>query len=180
MRSGVQRVMLALFVLVASCGDGATPASEEEAELLFVLGARAGTYDDGTLTLDDLEGHVIAFTNRPVRQALRMEWSVFIEAWSAFGFEETPPNAALEFVDPDSGASRISVVELANPVLASESVTFDATVLPIGTLSQPASESTPTETPSPQFESANVFIDDGGAWEAGCMAFSAFNLCDPL
>lgn len=95
---------------------------------LFVQHADSATLSDGTLTLDGVDKHMIVFSDRPFRAAMTIQTDALIEIWNkgSDSFAEDPPNAAL--VGEVDGKATSVIVELTNPKLDKESLTFNYVV----------------------------------------------------
>jgi len=98
---------------------------------LFANSASATPYDGGyTVTLTGLPATLIAFTDRPDRNATKIEMATFFAGWdTAFG--ATPPNAAFTGVTA-TGQEQETVLTLTNPIYDSVngSVAFQAALVP--------------------------------------------------
>jgi hypothetical protein len=95
--------------------------------LLGVLNAGGGTFEDGTLTLTEVDPSGVWFTDRPVREAGTAGLDAFTEL---FFSREDPPNAALEIAGADESGD-VAVVELSDPKVDAEAgtVSFSATLI---------------------------------------------------
>lgn len=133
---------------------------------LFSQTAASGTLvenSDGglTLTLQEFDPHVMAFTDRPVRDAEILEAAEFVQAWPAL-FAGSPPNAVLVEHEPQGEANSV-VLTLGPPSLTPEGLEFPAkelsTEIPSG-LSGMA-EST-YDLPPREFGQVSLFIDSSG------------------
>ena len=115
----------ALLAAQAS-GDNAEP---EMLELLFVQSARAANLSNGVLTLSDVHGATLFFTDRPERIAGHEPTEDFVANWGAGedSFADNPPNATLSILtDPEP---QEIVVVLKNPRLAKDTLAYDVEVL---------------------------------------------------
>ena len=92
-----------------------------------------------TLTLTGVKPGMLAFTDRPDRQAQRWDTTEFLNNWVG-EFETDPPNAV---ISADSEAA----ITISNPQVSGDTVTFTATPLPGQTL--------PTDT----INQPTLFID---------------------
>ena len=146
--------------------------------------ASAGTLvknSDGgyTLTLTDIDPHVMAFTDRPVRDSVILSAAQLIEQWPTL-FADSPPNAVLVEHNP-SGNTDSVVLTLTNPRLttpasaaagaapatagatsaATPTLTFDATFI---ATEHPSNLQRLTrgfhKTPPATFANASLFIDE--------------------
>ena len=130
---------------------------------------------DGSLelVLRSFDDQVMAFTDRPFREAKieSVEWLVSL--WDEL-FADSPPNGVVVEHDPD-GTARSVVVELSSPRLSGDELTYAVTVLdalPEGRLSRVAGVL--HDSPVRSFRAVSVFIDDvslscaqGGACAVG-------------
>ena len=115
---------------------------------LFVLNARGASLADGKLTLTGVSPNSIAFADRPVRAAGHIETAQFVEKWNE-GEDQAnidPPNATISVLDGAKVAD--AVVTISKPVIAGDTLTFEAVVLE-GTLDGASGP-------------AALFIDRGG------------------
>ncbi len=83
-----------------------------------------GTY---TLTLSGADAHSVAFTDRPNRDTAVMSTADLVAAWPVM-FADSDPNAVLVEHEPAQAADSM-VVELSDPALAGDSLSFTAKVL---------------------------------------------------
>ena len=120
-----------------------TPASSENAlitwtaggkqskkvEVLFVQNAKNVTFNEGKLVLREVNPVTVCFTDRPARMAGHMQTSKLIPLWSQGkdSFLKDNPNATLSIF----GGDKVSdlVVELSNPQLSGNDLTYDARIL---------------------------------------------------
>ncbi len=111
---------LLAVVLLASCTDTTPPASAGTMSLLFVQSAASGTFEpaagstDAELRLTGVAPMTTWFSDRPVRQAGSQATGTVTSEWDAFGFGESPPNAALVLGDLPATANTV-IVELREP-----------------------------------------------------------------
>ncbi|TCT03478.1 hypothetical protein [Aquabacter spiritensis] len=126
----------ALIALVGAVGlanaQSAKPAGAEEmkpANWLFVQVADSVTVDGNTLTLKGVAPQTLMFTDRPERMTGDAPTPAFVKFWTTgkSDFEKDPPNATLA-VTVD-GKPATAVVELTNPVLNGDSLTYTFKVL---------------------------------------------------
>jgi hypothetical protein len=131
---------------------------------LFSHTADGGTLEaqpDGSyrLTLTGIDPHVMAFTDRPVRDTQVIGIQALADAWDEL-FESAPPNVVLVEHNSQGEADSLAL-ELTNPEVRGDSITFSAQVLDeegaqgvsglVGTLH--------SDVPS-TFNEASLFIDD--------------------
>ena len=95
---------------------------------LLVLSAESGSYDGETLTLTGVPS-VVYFSDRPYRIAGHMSVVEFVEIWGegTDSYEMDPPNAALSIPREDGNTDII--VELGNPLLIENGLTFNIIIL---------------------------------------------------
>ena len=133
--------VLIFTVILAGVAVTAHTTSEPEPEWLMVMNAETGECqkvgDTYTLTLDGVDAQMLAFTDRPEREAQMWDTSEFLDYWvNEFG--DDPPNAvvsadgvrvAVTLSSPQAiGGTFAEVVEDSGPMTGA--VTFTATPLP--------------------------------------------------
>jgi hypothetical protein len=96
---------------------------------LFVLNARGATLQGQTLTLAGVSPNSIVFADRPVRAAGHLLTEHLLEEWSVGSFAKDPPNATVSVLSKDGASVRDAVVELRDPHLEGDRLTFDVRVL---------------------------------------------------
>ena len=163
--------------------------AQAEASWLFSHTASGGTLQqnaDGsyTLTLTDIDPHVIAFTDRPVRDSQIMDAADLVRNWPGY-FADSPPNAVLVEHSP-SGVSDSVVLTISQPQLitspdgASSSVTFRGDLI---TDEHPEAlkriAGTLHTTPPATFNDASLFIDDITSISVGTATFEVWE-CNSL
>ena len=96
---------------------------------LLVMSARAYSYDDGKLTLHGVSPLTVSFSDRPARLAGSVPTESIVADWAEGrdSFEKVPPNA--DFSTFDEKGTTNAVVELKNPVLSGNDLTYDVRVL---------------------------------------------------
>ncbi len=97
--------------------------------MLFVQNAKNVSFDNGKVTLRGVDPVTVCFTDRPARMAGHMQTSKFIPLWSQGkdSFLKDNPNATLSVFGGDNVSDL--VVELSNPQLSSNDLTYDARIL---------------------------------------------------
>ena len=105
----------------------------------MVMNAEEGAFQettDGnyTLTLTGVDAEMLAFTDRPVREAQTWDTTGFLDDWTN-GFGDDPPNAVIS-------ADSETAITIYNPQAVGDTVTFTATPLPgqdipTGVINQP-------------------------------------------
>lgn len=148
---------------------------DESPNWLFSHTATAGTLmenEDGgyTLTLTGIDPHVMAFTDRPVRDSAIVATTALVDAWPTL-FATSPPNAVLVEHNAQGDADSV-VMTLTNPrLITSETagsagddqttLSFDAAVM---SAEYPDNLTRLTrgvhEVPLSTFANASLFIDD--------------------
>ncbi len=98
-------------------------------DVLYVQNARSVTLEKGKLALHGVNAATICFTDRPARLAGHLPTSSFIPLWSEGknSFLKDPPNATLSIFSGDKVSDL--VVEISNPVLSGDNLTYNAKVL---------------------------------------------------
>jgi hypothetical protein len=96
---------------------------------LMVQSAKQFTYDNGKLKLSGVSPTTVVFSDRPERRAGAVPTESFIADWSQGkdSFEKVPPNA--DFSTFDEKGVKNAVVELRNPVMEGDALTYDVRVL---------------------------------------------------
>ncbi|MCH9644765.1 MAG: hypothetical protein K0U23_07915 [Gammaproteobacteria bacterium] len=130
----LQRLLVALCCII-SFGFMANVQAAPKAKkvsFLFVLSAKEGAFQksgkSNTLTLTDLDPHVLWFTDRPNRKAGFMSIQKFIVDW-AKNFKGDPSNAGLVHADMSytrGGKQAPIAIELMNPRMSGGTLQFDA------------------------------------------------------
>ena len=123
--------------------ESPTPASSENAlitwtaggkqskkvDVLFVQNAKDMSFGEGKLVLREVNPVTVCFTDRPARMAGHMQTSKLIPLWSQGkdSFLKDNPNATLSIFGGDNVSDL--VVELSNPQLSGNDLTYDARIL---------------------------------------------------
>ena len=107
-------------------------SNQEQPEWLMVMKAAQGEFQestggDYTLTLTGVEPDLLAFTDRPERQAQRWDTTEFLDNWAG-EFDTDPPNAVI------SAGNGEAAITINDPEVSGDTVTFTATPLPGQTL----------------------------------------------
>jgi len=104
-------------------------AKADEIEALFVQSAGSMSYDNGSLTLQELAPTTLFFSDRPDRVTGHIPTEEFVESWGQGknSFAEDPPNAVLSIFHPHEVSD--IVVILRNPRLAPGSIAYEIEVL---------------------------------------------------
>ncbi|PQM58264.1 MAG: hypothetical protein CL523_06680 [Actinomycetales bacterium] len=131
--------VLIFTVILAGVAVTAHTNSEPEPEWLMVMNAETGEFQPAgntyTLTLAGVDAEMLAFTDRPERQAQTWDTSEFLDYW-ANEFDGDPPNAvvsadgvrvAVTLSDPRVG---MSARDDGAVTPSAGAVTFTATPLP--------------------------------------------------
>jgi hypothetical protein len=126
-----------LFAAMAAGGayaQGSTGAEEGRTEMpganwLFVQTADSITTDGKTITLKGVNPQTLMFSDRPERMTGDASTAKFVEFWHSgkSDFEKDPPNATISAVV--DGKPELTVVELTNPQLSGDSLTYTIKVL---------------------------------------------------
>ena len=99
------------------------------ANWLFVQTADSITTDGKTITLKGVKPQTLMFTDRPERMTGDASTEKFVAFWKSGqgDFEKDPPNATISTVV--DGKPELAVVELTNPQLSGDSLTYTIKVL---------------------------------------------------
>ena len=98
-------------------------------DVLFVQNAKSVTINKGKLVLRGVNPVTVCFTDRPARLAGHMPTSKFVPLWSQGkdSFLRDNPNATLSVFHGDKASDL--VVELSNPRLSGNDLSYDVKVL---------------------------------------------------
>jgi hypothetical protein len=107
----------------------ATGKQSGNVDVLFVQNAKGVTFKEGKLVLQGANPVTVCFTDRPARLAGHMQTSKFVPLWSKGkdSFLKDNPNATLSVFSGDNVSDL--VVELSNPQLSGNDLTYDARIL---------------------------------------------------
>ena len=107
----------------------ATGKQSGNVDVLFVQNAKGVTFKEGKLVLQGVNPVTVCFTDRPARMAGHMQTSRFVPLWSQGkdSFLKDNPNATLSIFSGDNVSDL--VVELSNPQLSGNDLTYDARLL---------------------------------------------------
>ncbi len=105
--------------------------AQEPVPYLGVLNSDHATLADGKLTLKGVSHNVIIFADRPARGAGHEDLDAFISRWGdgKDSFKKDPPNATVSVLGGEKDGVTDAVVELSNPKLAGDDLTFNVKVL---------------------------------------------------
>ena len=100
------------------------------AELMFVQNSKSVTFNKNKMTLVDVSPSTTFFSDRPERLAGHVPTTHFLQIWAegADSFKNDPPNANLSILGEKEGVTNI-VVEISNPKLINNNLTYDIKVL---------------------------------------------------
>ena len=153
--------VLIFTVILAGVAVTAHNNNEVQPEWLMVMNAETGEFQPAgntyTLTLIGVDAQMLAFTDRPERQAQTWDTSEFLDYW-ANEFGDDPPNAvvsadgvrvAVTLSDPRVG---MSARDDGAVTPTAGAVTFTATPLPR------------QEPPTSVINQPTLFIDDTFCW----------------
>ena len=154
-RYAFSTLLAALGLMALVTINAAEAPKTDDVELLFVQSATSGTYDGKTLTLDGAP-LTTYFSDRPKRVVGHLTTDDFVKQWvkGSDSFKKDPPNAAFSVLDKD-GAND-SVLELSNPQLNGDQISYQVKVL--------------DGNPPKKFDTAALFIDSKGGAFLGGMA----------
>jgi hypothetical protein len=107
----------------------ATGKQSKNVDVLFVQNAKNMSFSEGKLVLRGVNPVTVCFTDRPARMAGHMQTSKFVPLWSQGkdSFLKDNPNATLSVFSGDNVSDL--VVELSNPQLSGDDLTYDARLL---------------------------------------------------
>jgi hypothetical protein len=132
--------LASLFTAYAASSEPAPSASpvitwtaggkqSKNVDVLFVQNAKNMSFSEGKLVLRGVNPVTVCFTDRPARMAGHMQTSNLIPLWSQGkdSFLKDNPNATLSVFSGDNVSDL--VVELSNPQLSGDDVTYDVRLL---------------------------------------------------
>jgi hypothetical protein len=98
-------------------------------DVFFVQNAKNVSFSEGKLVLRGVNSVTVCFTDRPARMAGHKQTSRFVPLWSQGkdSFLKDNPNATLSVFS--GGKVSDLVVELSNPQLSGDDLTYDARLL---------------------------------------------------
>lgn len=178
--SWIALVLVAVIAGLIGYLLGVRPGSADAADeastsnWLFSQTADAGNItpngdDTWTLTLTDVDPTVIAFTDRPQREAQSGSLEKLVEAWPEM-FRDSDPNGVVVAHNAE-GQTNSAAVELTNPVLDGSTLTYTVRVLTNeGGQAEPGA--------SYDFSQVSVFIDDVTVTSWQCVTTNG-TLVDP-
>ncbi len=107
----------------------ASGKQSKKVDVLFVQNAKNVSFNKGKLVLRGVNPVTVCFTDRPARMAGHMQTSRFVPLWShgKDSFLKDNPNATLSVFRGDNVSDL--VVELSNPQLSGNDLTYDARIL---------------------------------------------------
>jgi len=127
---------------------------------MFVQSAQKIDYKNGVMTLYGVPEQTVFFTDRPNRVMGNLPTTAFTAKWTTDtgpnGFAKNPPNAAVSVFEP--GGVKTAIVELTNPRLDGNNLSYDVKVL--------------QGIPGAQAAAGVVFIDSFGlpSWASNAFA----------
>ncbi len=127
-------VAAVIGVQIARIGLAADPTSEKDkdkkVQMLFVQTSKGATLVNGKLTLKGVSPMTVYFSDRPTRIAGHLATSEMIPLWSEGknSFVKDPPNATLSTFTSEGKVANV-VVELKNPGLSGDQMTYDVRVI---------------------------------------------------
>jgi hypothetical protein len=107
----------------------ASGKQSKKVDVLFVQNAKNVSFSNGKLVLRGVNPVTVCFTDRPARMAGHMQTSKLVPLWSQGkdSFLKDNPNATLSVFRGDTVSDL--VVELSNPQLSGNDLTYDARLL---------------------------------------------------
>ncbi len=125
---------IGLMLALAACSGGETASpgvgdsdEEDRVQWLYVLTATQVDIDGSTWTLRGVDPNVLTFSDHPAREARWEHLATLINDWAVLGFESDPPNTSVTWTD--GGRPSSTAVEIANPILNGDVLSFEVTGL---------------------------------------------------
>ena len=137
-----RRMALALTAVAVPALYTSTKRATAQAHpsFLFVQTAQKIDYKDGVMTLYDVPHQTMFFSDRPNRVVGNVPTETFVSKWTTDkgpdGFASDPPNAAVTVFQPDG--AKTAIVELTNPRLDGNKLSYNVKVLQGIASAQPA------------------------------------------
>jgi hypothetical protein len=107
---------------------------------MFVQTAQKIDYKEGVMTLYGVPSKTVFFTDRPNRVIGSLPTDKFVAKWTTDtgpnGFAKDPPNAAVSVFEP--GGVKTAIIELRNPRLDGDKLSYNVKVLQGIASAQPA------------------------------------------
>jgi hypothetical protein len=128
-----RRVAIVLFLIavLAAYPAARLATAETKPSFLFVQSAKMIDYKNGVMTLHGVPAQTMFFTDRPHRVVGNVPTDKFVARWTTDtgpnGFATVPPNAAVTVFRPDG--AKTAIVELSNPRLDGNKLSYDVKVL---------------------------------------------------
>jgi hypothetical protein len=167
--------MGAVGFLLGRINTSSANVSNEAPNWLFSLTADSGSLtknadDTYTLTLNNADPDILAFTDRPDRDSAIIPLAKGVKSWPA-RFGDVPPNGVLVEHDPQGASNSIAVL-LTNPSLSGTTLTFTATILDNAQQTQNAQGLVDRAFAEPPatFQLVSLFIDDVQPTSYSCMS----------
>lgn len=103
----------------------------EEIDAMFVQSAAAVECTEDRMTLRGVAQSTVYFSDRPERVVGHIATSNFVTIWGEGddSFEDDPPNAVLAFAEGGHAVPSDIVIEITEPMLDGEDLTYKITVL---------------------------------------------------
>ncbi len=133
MKSWLSAAIVAATLAVAApamADTAGTMVTIPGANWLFVQAADSATIDGSKLVLKGVAPQTIMFADRPERMTGDTTTAGFVKMWNEGkdSFQKDPPNATLAVTTPD-GKSSTSVIEISDPVVSGDTLTYTIKVL---------------------------------------------------
>lgn len=114
----------------SSSSASSSSATSPKIEWLFVQNAEGVTFKDGKMTLKKVNPITVMFADRPERIAGHITNKEFMPLWDEGkdSFTHDPPNATLSVFN-EKGEPQDVVVEIKNPQLNGDELTYDVRIL---------------------------------------------------
>jgi hypothetical protein len=131
MNKKVALALTAIAVLGLLYPAARLATAQPQPSLLFVQSAQKIDYKNGVMTLYGVPAQTMFFTDRPNRVVGNLPTNTFVARWTTDkgpnGFATNPPNAAVTVFEP--GGAKTAIVELTNPRLDGNNLSYNVKVL---------------------------------------------------
>ncbi len=173
--------LISVLLVIALIGPGCMAQSDQDdtdkqASILFVQTAVSGSFtpvegseNSYTLTLKNVSPATVYFSDRPERIAGHLNTKDFLDRWGKMGFQNDPPNAAVDVPEADDEVDLV-VVKLSDQKYDPEADTLKYTA---SVIKQPNhdyavfNELHDGKIPD-TFNEVSLFIDSSSCSSIGC------------
>ena len=116
--------VLLVVVMAVIFGCLKKESTKTNIKYFFIATGQAGSITENTLTINNINEKLVYFSDRPNRIAGKIKFDKFMEIWDKGNdsFKYDPPNAGISV--KIKGEDKIGVIELLEPILIDNKITF--------------------------------------------------------